>query len=48
MLDMVRNIFDPSNSFYEFGRKLIYYKYSYYYNGSVYGGNEYGFSQDNK
>ena len=24
MLDMVRNIFDPSNSFYEFGRKLIY------------------------
>lgn len=24
MLDMVRNIFDPGNSFYEFGRKLIY------------------------
>lgn len=24
MLDRVRNIFDPSNSFYEFGRKLIY------------------------
>ncbi len=24
MLDGVRNIFDPSNSFYEFGRKLIY------------------------
>ena len=24
MLDRVRNIFDPSNSIYEFGRKLIY------------------------
>ena len=24
MLDKVRGIFDPSNSFYEFGRKLIY------------------------
>lgn len=24
MLDRVRNIFDPTNSFYEFGRKLVY------------------------